>query len=404
MTRDFFTPSQDDGWRRLNNSQLPSANRRLRAISHVELGEDVGHVILHRSLGEVEFVRDFFVRGAVAEEGEDLALAAGERDDERFRSRAACFHQAREGGNDAAGDGGLQERLAARGRVNRGDEGFKCDVFQEIAVRAGAQCTEKIRVVVERGEDENRRRRKALANARRRLNAVEPRHAQVHQHDRRMQRLDERDRFLAVRRFADDLEIVARGEERAQPFAKEHLIVGDDDADHAGSSTSSVKPWSGDVVVRIEPPSCSARSRMPLSPKPPALMPFAPRPSSRIDRRILLSSNVNATPTCCASAWRRTFVNASSVVRCSASAVAAPTGRGVPLLSNVAVKVSSRTLLTSDRSSSAMLSKTTSSRSAFTDWRTAVSPSFASACARLTARRPRSVSLAVTGRPASSCT
>src|ERR1051326_826127 len=88
MTRDFFTPSQDDGWRRLHNSQLPPANRRLRAISHVELGEDVGHVILHRSLGEIEAVRDFFVRGAVAEEGEDLALAAGERDDERFRSRA----------------------------------------------------------------------------------------------------------------------------------------------------------------------------------------------------------------------------------------------------------------------------------------------------------------------------
>ena len=62
-----------------------------------------------------------------------------------------------------------------------------------------------------------------------------------------MQRFDERNRFVAVGRFADDLEVGTRGEQRAQAFAEQHLIVGDDDADQAGSSTSSVNPLPGAV-------------------------------------------------------------------------------------------------------------------------------------------------------------
>src|ERR1051325_3167775 len=98
----------------LNNPQLPAADRGLRAVAHVELGEDVRDVILHRALGEAEAVGDLFVRGAVAEESENLALAARQRNDQGLRFRAACLHQPVERRDDAAGHGGLQKRLAAR--------------------------------------------------------------------------------------------------------------------------------------------------------------------------------------------------------------------------------------------------------------------------------------------------
>jgi hypothetical protein len=45
------------------------------------------------------------------------------------------------------------------------------------------------------------------------------------------------DRFIAIRRFADDIHVGPGRQQRAQPFAKQRLIVGDHDARHAGSST-----------------------------------------------------------------------------------------------------------------------------------------------------------------------
>jgi hypothetical protein len=84
-----------------------------------------------------------------------------------------------------------------------------------------------------------------LAEASRRLDPVDLRHSQIHQHDVRPQLLDERDRFVAVRRLSHDFHLRPGRQQRAQPLAKERLIVGDEDRRHAGSSTETVKPSFG---------------------------------------------------------------------------------------------------------------------------------------------------------------
>ena len=56
--------------------------------------------------------------------------------------------------------------------------------------------------------------------------AVGARHADVHQHDVGALAAHELDRLLAVRGLADDLDVVLRVEQRAEPGADERLVVG----------------------------------------------------------------------------------------------------------------------------------------------------------------------------------
>ena len=91
------------------------------------------------------------------------------------------------------------------------------------------------------------------------------RHPQVHQHDVGVVLGGERDRLLAVGGGADELDPVEQPEQRAEALADDALVVGEQDADHAGSHSSTRKPSSVGPAFR-RPPSSSARSRMPVSP------------------------------------------------------------------------------------------------------------------------------------------
>ena len=74
-----------------------------------------------------------------------------------------------------------------------------------------------------------------------------------------------RERLLAVGGGADELDPVEQAEQGAEALADDALVVGEQDADHAGSHSSTRKP---SVVgsARSRPPSSSARSRMPVRP------------------------------------------------------------------------------------------------------------------------------------------
>ena len=68
----------------------------------------------------------------------------------------------------------------------------------------------------------------------RRLDAVEHRHAHVHQDDVGAVELDEADGVGAVGRLAHDLDAVLGLEDHAEPLAQQGLVVGQDDADGHG--------------------------------------------------------------------------------------------------------------------------------------------------------------------------
>ena len=91
------------------------------------------------------------------------------------------------------------------------------------------------------------------------------RHAQVHEHDVGVVAGRERDRLLPVGRRADQLDAVEQTEQRAEALAHDALVVGEQDADHAGSHSSTRKPSPVGSAHR-RPPSSSARSRMPVRP------------------------------------------------------------------------------------------------------------------------------------------
>jgi hypothetical protein len=62
-----------------------------------------------------------------------------------------------------------------------------------------------------------------------RLDAVDVRHADVHDDDVRVRTQDELDRLAAVLRLTDDLDVVGGIEHRANAAAHDRLVVDDDD-------------------------------------------------------------------------------------------------------------------------------------------------------------------------------
>src|SRR5262249_21184613 len=71
-----------------------------------------------------------------------------------------------------------------------------------------------------------------------------------------------------VRRRPDEFDALEQAEQRAEALAHDALVVGEQDADHAGSHSWTRKPSSVGSAQR-RPPSNSARSRIPVSPDPP---------------------------------------------------------------------------------------------------------------------------------------
>ena len=118
------------------------------------------------------------------------------------------------------------------------------------------------------------RRPGVRAQAPRRLDAVEPRHADVHHDDVGPQPQRRLHRLGAVLRLADDLEVGLDVEHGPEAAAHERVVVGDEDADraHARSPSSgrlarTAKP-SRSGPASTWPPYNRARSRMPGRPRP----------------------------------------------------------------------------------------------------------------------------------------
>src|SRR5688500_19676752 len=63
------------------------ARDSLAAPMHLELVEDVVHVVLHRARPDAEARGDLLVAEALIDEHEDLALASGKREIDRRRGR-----------------------------------------------------------------------------------------------------------------------------------------------------------------------------------------------------------------------------------------------------------------------------------------------------------------------------
>src|SRR6266542_4841158 len=154
----------------------------LHAVTQVELGEDARDVALHSRLADVELIRDLHVREAPGEETQDVELAptqvgcgAGKPHARRW-SAAEVLDQ-------APCDRRCEERLPTHDRPHGGSELLALGVLEQKAARAGFHRAVDVFVEVEGRQHENARTCPSRDKAARSLDAVEFRHADVHEHD-----------------------------------------------------------------------------------------------------------------------------------------------------------------------------------------------------------------------------
>jgi len=176
--------------------------------------------------------------------------------------------------DQAAGNRGGQQRVAAHDNPQRLQQPGRLGVLQQEPVRPGPQRAEDVFVEAEVGEDHDPHFvqpfvRGDLPGG---LDAVEHRHLDVHQGDVRTVLDGQRDRLLPVGGLAHHLDVVFRLEQRPDAAADERLVIGQQDLDHdavrAGSSARTRKPPPCWGPAWSWPPSADTRSRMPTRPSP----------------------------------------------------------------------------------------------------------------------------------------
>src|SRR5262249_10915828 len=130
----------------------------------------------------------------------------------------------------------------------------------------------------------------------------------------------------AVLCLGDHLHVRRGVEHAAQPCSDDRVIVGDeypcDEGDRhqptsAGTSSRTSTPPSRPGFTASTPPTRTARSRTPRRPPWPssAMWVGMPQPSSLTCRMTLPAPGSTLRRTCCAPAWRATFVRLSCATR-----------------------------------------------------------------------------------------
>jgi hypothetical protein len=115
------------------------------------------------------------------------------------------------------------------------------DVFEEEAARAGTDGFIDVLVEVEGGKHEYASGEGGVvAQPACGRDSVGDWHADVHQDDIRSKRAGEFNCFVAVLGLPDDVDLVVSLEDQAETAAHERLVVGEQDADHVGSTALTV--------------------------------------------------------------------------------------------------------------------------------------------------------------------
>src|SRR5690606_2007419 len=233
--------------------------RRLGAALEAELGEEAGHVRLHRGLGHVEALGDGLVREALGHQGQHLGLALGER---LAQLRPAHLpHEPRLGAR-------VEAHLAAGGRPHGLERLVGPLLLQHVAGRAGLDHVDDEAVLEHRRERHDLDVGEAAPDLARGLDAVHDGHQQVHHDDVGPELLDELERLAPVARLADDLEVGLEPEGEPQAPPHDGVVVNEQDADlvHSLSPTRlqpRARPGRPTFGGAAGPPSGSAWARLP---------------------------------------------------------------------------------------------------------------------------------------------
>ena len=270
---------------------------------------------LHRVLGNEQASGDLGVGEPARHAREHLELLGG-----RARRRRRRRRRRRPGEllDQAAGDRGREQRAAFGHDADRGHQPLLRCVLEQEAAGPGPQRPEHHLVKVERGEHEHPGRRAGLPAIRRgRLDAVELRHAYIHQHHvgpgarGRGHRLEPVRRPRRRPRCRGSAAGSCRKPARTSAWssARTTRITR---RPHTAARARTRNPAPSTGPTSSSPPATATRSRIPISPWPaPWGTPGEPVPSSHNSYFKIPSRQATATRTRAPAACLSTLVSAS---------------------------------------------------------------------------------------------
>ncbi len=191
--------------------------------------------------------RDLAVGSAAGDEHQDLPLA---RRKSRVGGRGRAAHRAEQPRGDGRGDDG-----AALGRGAHGREQLLARrVLEQVPGRARLDRGNRVGVRVVGGEDQHPGARAAAGELGDRVDAVAPRHAQVHQDDVGIEAEHEVRGLGAAGALPEHGEAGSRGEHGAQSVPYDGMVVHEQQRDVSHDTTHStrgriaISPSTGEVT------------------------------------------------------------------------------------------------------------------------------------------------------------
>ena len=126
---------------------------------------------------------------------------------------------------------GVDHHVAARHQANRLDQMLGIARLEHVAAGSRPNGLHHELPVVVGGQHDRAHVGEALPDHPGGLQAVDPGHPDVEQHDVGLLLLDHRDGLLAVRGLADDIDVLGHVEVAAQALTDERVVVGNEDPD-----------------------------------------------------------------------------------------------------------------------------------------------------------------------------
>jgi hypothetical protein len=193
---------------------------------------------LHGLVGDEQLAGDLGVGSSAGDLVQYVDLALCELL-ELGRGVGPGWWAADEGLDEPACDLRCEERVACDGGADGSDELLRSGALEQEAARARTQGLVDVLVEVECGEDEHAQRtRPQVQHPPGGLEAVDARHADVHEHDIGAISAREFQCGASVFHVGGDLDVALRLEDHAQAAAHERFVVGDQDTDHNRTRSS----------------------------------------------------------------------------------------------------------------------------------------------------------------------
>src|SRR5260370_19195102 len=271
---------------------------RLDAVAGSGLADGRRQVVAHRPLGQEEAPGDVGNRRAVTGGVEDVALAGGEGFGAGTQRRC--------------GEGWVDDPFALQDRADRDGGLVGGPILCEERRGARLHRPPEVAGPAECREDHGLARGQMAAELPGRPEAVHPGHLDVEQGDVGPYLEGLLEDIAARGHLRHDLEAGLEVEQGGERTARHALVLGQEDADHAGGSLATRRkpPSSAGPASRV-PPARARRSERPGSPLPACGEGPGPRPSSRTSTPTSPSRRATLISQRPAPLWRTPFVTPS---------------------------------------------------------------------------------------------